>query len=73
MGPKTLSAIRQELEHALTATGQDPIGWLEERVTAVRGQDAVVSGGSEVLDSLQRFLEAAPSKARRKQRVGTKK
>ena len=73
IGPKKLSTIRHELEHALAATGEDPIRWLEERVTAPRQQKAADSGGSEVLDSLRRFLESPPSEEQRKQRASAKK
>jgi len=73
MGPKKLSTIRQELEHALSAAGEDPIRWLEERVTAPRRPEAAEARGSEVLDSLRRFLEAAPGPECPRPRVAAKK
>jgi hypothetical protein len=73
IGPKKLSTIRQELEQALAGTGEDPIRWLEERVTARRHRNAAVSGGSEVFDSLRRFLDATPREERKKRRVSAKK
>lgn len=73
IGPKTLSTIRQELRHALAQTGEDPVRWLEGLMAAPRRQGTSVSGESEVLHSLVRFLETTSKKKRRKQRVGTKK
>jgi hypothetical protein len=73
IGPKKLSTIRQELRQALAATGEDPIRWLEERVTARRNQQAADSGRNEILDSLQRFLQATPGEKRPRQRAGAKK
>jgi hypothetical protein len=66
-GSKKLSAIRQELQHALTATGEDPIRWLEERMTAP------VSGDSDILQSLRRLLEPTSKEKRRPRRIGTRK
>ena len=37
IGPKKLSTIREELQLALTATGGDPIRWLEERIVIAEG------------------------------------
>jgi hypothetical protein len=34
IGAKKLATIRQELQRALSATGDDPIHWLEERMNA---------------------------------------
>jgi hypothetical protein len=33
IGRKKLSTIRQELQRALAASGEDPIRWLEGRMT----------------------------------------
>ena len=57
IGPKKLSAIRQELQRALTATGEDPIRWLEARMTGPECQGSAASEESEVLRSLRSFLE----------------
>ncbi len=73
IGPKDLSAIRQELKRALTAAGQDPLRWLERRVAAPERQGTAASGESEVLHSLRRFLEATAPRKRHERRVGMKK
>ncbi len=57
IGPKSLSTIRQELQRALTATGDDPIRWLEERMAVSEQHGSVTAGESEVLNSLRRFLD----------------
>ena len=49
IGPKKLSAIRQELQIALAATGDDPPGWLEQRLAAPAGQGPSGSREKEVL------------------------
>ncbi len=73
IGPKKLGAICQELQRALTATGDDPIRWLEERMTAPEHQGSAVSGEGEILQSLRRILETTEKAKPRKQRGGTKK
>jgi hypothetical protein len=73
IGPKKLSTIRQELQHALTATGEDPIRWLEARMTGPERQGSAGSGESDVLRSLRRFLEAPGRGKGRNQRVGVRK
>ncbi len=72
IGPKKLRPIREELQRALTATGDDPIRWLEERMGAPERQGAAPCE-SEVLQSLRRVLEAPLGEKRRTRRVGTKK
>ena len=57
IGPKSLSTIRQELQRSLTATGDDPIRWLEERMAVSEQHGSVTAGESEVLNSLRRFLD----------------
>ena len=52
LGPKTVSEIRAQLRRALAATGDDPIRWLEKRMTAAKRRGK----NSEVLQSLRRFL-----------------
>ncbi len=71
-----LSRIRKELRRALEATGDDPIRWLEERMSAAERKGARAEG-DEILQSLQRVLASPekrkpPAKRRRKQRLGTK-
>jgi hypothetical protein len=73
IGPKKLSAIRQELHRALAATGDDPIRWLEERMAVPERQGSATSGESEVLHSLRRILEATERAKQQRRRVGTKK
>jgi hypothetical protein len=73
IGPKKLNTIRQVLHRALVATGDDPIRWLEERMSAPEFQGPGASGESEVLRSLRRILEATGKRPRRAKRVGTKK
>lgn len=72
IGPKKLGSIRQELRRALAVAGGDPLRWLEERMAAPERQDPA-AGGSEVLQSLRRFLEGPGRERRRTQRAGTKK
>lgn len=73
IGPKKLSAIRQELRGALAATGDDPIRWLEERMAAPGRPHGTGSGESEILKSLRRILEPTGNDDRPRRRVGTKK
>ncbi len=73
IGPKKLSAIREELHTALAATSDDPLAWLEQRMAAPSGQGLAASGESEILHSLRRFLAAAGREKRRKKPVETKK
>ncbi len=73
IGSKKLSTIRQELRAALTATGDDPIRWLEERMNAPERHGAAGPGESEILHSLRRVLEATGKPQRGKQQVGTTK
>lgn len=69
IGPKKLSTIRQQLKSALAATGDDPVRWLEARMTTPAGQAAAGNEGNEVLRSLQGFLERDGSSKRRTRRV----
>jgi len=73
IGSKKLSTIRQELQRAVTATGDDPIRRLEERMTAPEHQGRAASGESEVLLSLLRFLEPTGRTRSPKHRTGAKK
>ena len=72
IGPKKLSTIRGELQRALSATGKDPLRWLEERMAGQHAQGDVASGESEVLQCLKRLVESTQRGKRGKQRVGTK-
>ncbi len=73
IGPKKLSIVRQELQRALAATGEDPIRWLEARMTGPERQAPAASGESEILRSLRHFLEAPGRGKGRNQRVGARK
>lgn len=73
IGPKKLSAIRQDLHRALAATGDDPICWLEKRMAVPESQGVATAGESEVLRSLRRLLEAPERPKRRRYRAGTRK
>jgi DnaJ-domain-containing protein 1 len=64
IGPKKLDTIREEIRQALAATGDDPIHWLEQQMSAE---------SSEVLQSLRRLLEGTGPKKARKPRARTKK
>lgn len=73
IGPKKLGTIREDLQRALSAAGDDPLRWLEERMAAPGRHGAAPMGESEVLHSLRRFLEAPGRSNRPRKRVGTKK
>ena len=57
IGRKKLGSIRQELQRAMKATGEDPIRWLEERMAAPQRHGIGAPGESEVVSSLRRLLE----------------
>jgi len=73
IGPKKLTTIRRELHQALATTGDDPIRWLEERMSLPAGQGAAASESSEVLDSLRQFLSGDGRGKTRKPRIATRK
>lgn len=73
IGPEKLSTIRQQLRRALRATGEDPVAWLEKRMAASDRQGTVSPGGSDVLESLRRFLQGPQRQRRGKPRAGMKK
>ncbi len=73
IGSKKLSAIREELRRALKATGDDPIRWLNELMTAPARGCSDTPAASEVLRSLRRFLEGKQRRSDRRQRAGMKK
>jgi hypothetical protein len=68
MGNKTLGEIREELRDALAATGEDPIAWLEKRISSGKRKGADTS----VLLSLQHVLERGKPKKPRKPRARAK-
>jgi hypothetical protein len=69
MGNKKLSTIRKELKAVLAATGDEPIRWLEDRISAAKRQ----GDGVEVLESVKRVLERGGQKKAPKRGIGTKK
>jgi hypothetical protein len=73
MGNKKLSTIRDELRQAIAATGDDPIDWLEKRISAAKLQ----GGDSSVLLALKHVLERdtqkKPSKRAGKPKTRPKK
>jgi len=73
MGPKKLSIIRQELEQALAATGEDPIAWLETRIAKSKGRNTTVAERTDVLEALRLFLAKPKKRNPRKKRAGSKK
>lgn len=73
IGSKKLGTIRRELRSALTATGEDPVRWLEEGMTAAGDQGPGAAGEGEVLRSLRRFLKRPARKRSPKHGGGAKK
>jgi hypothetical protein len=69
IGPKKFSEIRQQLSRALDSATDDPIAWLESRVTKSTRHR---KDGGAVLQSLRRVLEAAPKRSPRS-RIASKK
>jgi hypothetical protein len=73
IGPEKLKTIRQELERAFSADGDDPIRWLEARMNALDRQGPAAPGQIDVLRSLRHFLEGTGREKRRSRRVRTQK
>ncbi len=71
-GPKKLSTIRQELQRAWAAPGENPIRWLEARMTGPERQGSAASEESEVLRSSRCFLELSGRGKGGNQRVGVR-
>lgn len=71
IGPKKFAAIRRELHRAFTASGEDPVRLLEQRMSAPGHSPGV--GGSAVAQSLRRVLEDETGRKRRKNKVTSKK
>ena len=69
IGTKKLSAIREEIETALAASGEDPIQSLERQIVSAKRKGE----SADVMEGLKRFLESARKRKRIKHRVGTKK
>ena len=68
IGTKKLSAIRQEIQDALSTGGMDPIQNLERQIAcAKRKGDPTV-----VMEGLKRFLESTPKQTRRQPGAGKK-
>ena len=73
IGTKKLSMIRKELASALATTQSDPIAWLESRISKGARKESAAGDGSEVLQSLRRFLGPTGKPPKRRQRLATKK
>ena len=69
IGPKKLGTIRQELKRSFSATGDDPIIWLEKRIAEA---EAKGTGETAVLNSLFRVLKSTGRKKRGAKRVGAR-
>lgn len=63
IGAKKLSTIRREIESALASPGGDAIQRLERQIAAAKRKGDPI----EVLEGLQRFLEAPRKPQHRKQ------
>ncbi|HKI19979.1 MAG TPA: hypothetical protein VKA15_18970 [Isosphaeraceae bacterium] len=68
IGTKKLSTIRQEIEKALTSTGDDPIHRLEQLIASAKRK----GDSTAVMEDLKRFLESPRKRTHRKQRAGAK-
>jgi hypothetical protein len=64
IGRKKLSAIRKEIESALSSTGEDPIQCLDRQITAAKRKGL----NTDVMNGLKRFLESP----RKRKHVGVK-
>lgn len=69
IGTKKLSTIRNEIEQALTATGEDPIQCLERQIASAKRK----GDSTEVMEGLKRFLESPRTRKHRKHRIGAKR
>jgi hypothetical protein len=58
IGTKKLSAIREEIETALAASGEDPIQRLERQTASAKRKGEC----TDVMEGLKRFLESAQSR-----------
>jgi hypothetical protein len=54
----------------LAATGSDPIAWLDQRIRTAKRRN---TGGADVLESIQRVLEAADKVTGTSKRARSKK
>ena len=63
IGQKKLSEIKDELRAAMYAEFDDPIRWLEQRMTAARKVDK--SEANDLLSSLERLLAAGKKSGKR--------
>jgi hypothetical protein len=65
IGTKKLSTIRQEIEEAFAATGDDPIRRLERLIASTKRK----GDSTDVMEDLKRFLESPRKRKHRRQRV----
>jgi hypothetical protein len=68
IGTKKVSTIRGQIEKALASTGADPIQRLERQIASAKRK----GDRTEVMEGLQRFLEAPRKREHRKDGVGAK-
>ena len=75
IGTKSLGEIRRQLKAALDArdTNDDPVQWLEDQMATNHSGSKDNQSGSEVLQSLQRFLKAKPKSVRRTRKPASTK
>ena len=71
MGPKTLATIKTELRDALARTGQDPIDWLEERISLLEKASKPEKNEIELLAGLLRLLKDPKTAGPRAKRTRT--
>ena len=69
IGTKKLSTIRNEIRKSLASGGDDPIKWLDKRITLAKRQGS----RTEILEGLKRFLESSLKRKHRQGRIATKK
>lgn len=69
IGAKKLSAIRKEIEMALSSSGADPMDRLERQIASAKSK----GDRTEVMEGLKRFLESTSERKPRKQRAPAKK
>jgi len=74
MGPKTLKEIREDIRKAIAAeTGEDPIAWLERRMSAPLKPKPGVLRELDVFASMHRLLKAPSKKQTTRKRAKAKR
>jgi hypothetical protein len=67
IGPKKLSAIREQIEQVLASSGKDPIRRLDRQIASAKRK----GDRTDVLEGLKRFLEAPQNRKQRNQGAAT--